>query len=215
MNAKTPRDRSLKNCACSAFFAIEKDSLTDKTDARIYGTGCSRQTNNLFAQGHDAKLVSFLVRADLASDEIRWTNGGVDHIQKGATEAARMVSGALADKAERALINALDRLAARRAPKAEAKAPKDVAVQVRQDIRQAIADATGVAAAQLRDMGEPVLSAPAPGPAAYAEVEQRRVTGKVGRWTYEGFELTTGGFFYTTNSGEHKTADAGKWTKIS
>lgn len=178
---KAPRNRSLKTCACANFYAIE----TIDGDQRIYGTGCVRQTNLIFAQGHDAKLVSFLVKADLSSDEIRWNNNGVDHLQAGAAEAAAMVSSALAAKAERALVNALDKLAARRTPKAEAAPPRKVAVKV-------TAEPESDAVSQLGEW----------------------IDAKVGRWTYHGTAMETGEFAYETKSGEKKTAAAGTWTKI-
>lgn len=205
---KAPRNRSLKPCACRRFYAVE---VVDG-DERSYSTGCLRETNNIFAQGHDAKLVSFLVKADVCGDEIWQYGSGDGHETKlaGAQSAAATISAELAAKAERAVLNALDKISARvggksadvaKAAKAQAAAPKKVAVKVVSD-----------AVEQLKDMGEPVLSALAPAVGALAE--DRRVVGKVGRWTYEGFELTTGGFSYTTNSGEAKTAEAGKWTKI-
>ena len=188
---KAPRNSSLKNCACRGFYAVE----TIDGEQRSYDTGCARQTHNLFAQGHDATLVSFLVKAELSSDVIWRYNptdpNGKETKMAGASESAALISQALADKTERALVNALDRLAARREPKTktESKPPRKVAVKVQ-------AEPTSDATSQLVGMGE-------------------WVDAKIGRWTYHGTAMENGEFAYETKSGEKKVAAPGTWTKIS
>jgi hypothetical protein len=187
MSAKTPRDRSLKTCACQQFYAVE----TIDGQERSYGTGCVKVTNNQFAQGHDAKLVSFLVKADVCGDVI-WQYGQNGSIREtrieSAEAAAKLISPELAAKAARAVLNALDRAAARREPKpkADPKPPREPKVTIVDSYT----------------------------PAAEPEVEARKVTGKVGRWQYEGTEGPDGSFFYKTASGTPITAQAGRWTKI-
>jgi hypothetical protein len=117
MTAKTVR------CACSAFefgtFEIDQDN--------DYSTECNQTTTRVFAQGHDAKLVGYLVRADMAGEEIRRNNGGVIHSFHGAVHAASAISEALAAKAQAQLDAARARIAkkaAREATKAARKSAK-------------------------------------------------------------------------------------------
>jgi hypothetical protein len=176
-----PAKRTLKRCACSQFYAESAINGDPAQGIGTYDTGCQKQTLNTFAQGHDAKLVSFLVRADFADDIIRWRQNEVDVWS--ASAAAGLISASLGTKAEKALVAALDRKAQQRDPKAKvaAKPPRQVPVQV-----------AGEAVAQLVEMGEPVKA-------------------KVGRWVYNGTQMPNGDFAYKTAKGEHKTAHSGAW----
>lgn len=111
---------SMTRCFCQTFefgtFEIESD-----TD---YTTNCSQSTTRTFAQGHDAKLVGYLVRAELAGEEIRRNNGGVIHSFQGAVHAAASISEALAVKAQAQLDAAQARLAKKAAREAAKKARK-------------------------------------------------------------------------------------------
>lgn len=112
-------------CLCSSFEFGVFDVETDED----YGTDCTQSTTKVFAQGHDAKLVGFLVRAELAGQEIR--RGSVHFA--GAVQAASSISSALAAKTQAQLDAAKARLAkkaskplrgeVRIAKKAEAPAP--------------------------------------------------------------------------------------------
>ncbi len=116
-----------KTCVCAAF---EFGTFEPNSDSD-YGTECRRTTTNIFAQGHDAKLVGFLVRAELAGDEIRVNNNGVVHSFHGAVHAAGTISEALAAKAQYQLDAARARLAKkelREANKAARKSAKAVKV---------------------------------------------------------------------------------------
>ena len=115
-------------CACRAFEFGEFDGGNE--DAVSYGTECNQTTTRVFAQGHDAKLVGFLVRAQLAGEEIRRAAGGVVHTFPGAVAAASAISDALAAKAQAQLAAAKARLAktaAREATKAARKSAKAAA----------------------------------------------------------------------------------------
>lgn len=127
MTTKTNTARKLRNCLCQAFEFGEFDG--ENENAVIYDTNCSRTTHNMFAQGHDAKLVGFLVRAELAGEEIRVVDGGVATYLPGAVDAAARVSDALALKAQAQLDAAKARLAKKAAREAAktAKASKKAA----------------------------------------------------------------------------------------
>lgn len=192
------KDRSLKPCRCSLFEVGEFDAEKDGAE---FTTECDRQTNNLFAQGHDARLVSFLVRGQLDGYEIRTVQGGVSVTFPGAFAAASSVSEALGRKAEKMLAVA--------AKKAEAKAQREAAKKAKTK------QAANTSQVKLRPLTEEE------GKSVMAQIfaanppheEPAAVKGKVGRWTYEGTELN-GAFHYTPKLGGPKVAAAGSWTRV-
>lgn len=106
----------MNKCLCSSFqFGSfgEDGSAESWTD---YSTGCKQSTTRQFAQGHDAKLVGFLVRAELGGEDIRHDSVTFN----GAVGAARTISEALAVKTQAQL----DAAKARLAKKAEVAARK-------------------------------------------------------------------------------------------
>ncbi len=114
-------------CACRSFEFGSYDPDTEQDDT--YTTECNQTTTRVFAQGHDAKLVGFLVRAELAGEEISLIDGGM-RTSFGAVTAARAISEALAAKAQAQLDAAKARLAktaAREAAKAARKSAKAAA----------------------------------------------------------------------------------------
>lgn len=180
--------KALKPCACS-LFQVEK--RTDIADGDLVRTGCTRQTNRQFAQGHDAKLVSFLVAADIEG-RLMMVDGLAENFGS-ADEILRATFGeALAAKAQRAIVNALDKAARAKTPKAaKAAAPREVAVTV-------------------------VEPTPVEAPTQLGKYTvEPDIKGKVGRWIYEGHENSDGTFSYVVASGEQKLAQVGKWTKVA
>ncbi|WP_430783914.1 hypothetical protein [Actinoplanes sp. G11-F43] len=126
MTAKPTTPKTLKPCTCSLF---EVGQYGPDGSAESYegnGTGCDRQTKARFAQGHDAKLVGFLVRAELAGLEISQIEAGTRIAYAGAVKAAQTVSEALAAKAARMLDGAkkkAEEKAAKNTPPAEPTTP--------------------------------------------------------------------------------------------
>jgi hypothetical protein len=126
-------------CACRQFTVGEKPDGASDEEQPAWTTECDGTTQRLFRQGHDAKLVSFLVSAELDGYSIWAETGGVRRTFPGAAEACGSISEALKEKAARALENqrqrdavklakANEREAARLAKadeKAKAKAEKD------------------------------------------------------------------------------------------
>ena len=146
----------MNKCLCSqfAFGTYGDDGSAESFED--YTTECTRTTKNVFAQGHDAKLVGYLVRAELAGEEISIVRGGVKVTFPGAVSAAGTVSDALALKAEAQLTAAIARLAkatarqaaktARKAAKAvEAPADREVTIKVGRWTYDATVTSTGVA----------------------------------------------------------------------
>lgn len=115
-------------CLCQSFEFGEFDG--ENENAVSYDTNCSQTTTRIFAQGHDAKLVGFLVRAEMAGEEIRMVSGGVAITFADAVDAAAKVSEALALKTRAQLDAATARIAkkaAREAAKAARKSAKAAA----------------------------------------------------------------------------------------
>lgn len=116
----TAKSRKMVKCTCSSFeFGTWTGEVPEGADPGDYyettTTGCVESTWNTFAMGHDAKLVGFLVRAELAGQEIR--HGSTTF--PGAVQAARAISDRLADKAQ----GQLDKARTRKPRKAKATKP--------------------------------------------------------------------------------------------
>lgn len=170
-------------CFCQNFEFGEFDGNNE--DAISYDTNCSQSTTRIFAQGHDAKLVGFLVRAELAGEEIRLTEGGVAITFPGAVAAAGRVSDALADKAQAQL------------DAARARVAKKELAEARRAARKSAKKAKATEAAE----------APAP--------THRDARIKVGRWTYDAtIELATGQATYSKKLGGSVTVEAGQYSEV-
>ena len=117
MAAKTRTVKTtLHRCECSNWdFGQWTGEVPEGADPGDYyetsGTGCQAMTNRTFAQGHDAKLVGFMVRAELGGLDINRNSGGVRHSFGGAVHAAQSISDALAAKAQGQMDAARARLA--------------------------------------------------------------------------------------------------------
>lgn len=105
MTAKTTR------CFCQSFEFGEFDGENEA--AVSYDTNCNQTTTRVFAQGHDAKLAGYLVRAEMAGEEIRMVEGGVAISFPDAAAAATKVSDAFAAKV-RAMRDAAGRRVAKK-----------------------------------------------------------------------------------------------------
>jgi hypothetical protein len=114
-------------CTCQTFFFGTWGPDGSAESFEDYGTECTQTTGRVFAQGHDAKLVGFLVRAELAGEEIATVSGGMRRTFQDAVDAAASISQALAAKTEAQLIAAQKRAAKKAnkpAKKAKAAAPQ-------------------------------------------------------------------------------------------
>jgi hypothetical protein len=118
----TATARKMVQCLCQSFEFGEFDGENEA--AISYDTNCNQTTTKTFAQGHDAKLVGYLVRADLAGEEMRIVEGGVAITFPGPVEAAGHVSEALAAKAQAQLDAARARIAKKAAREAAKTARK-------------------------------------------------------------------------------------------
>lgn len=177
---KAAKNTETRPCRCSIYTAVTAE-ITDEhgemVDIEEIGTGCTATTKNEFAQGHDAKLKSFLIKAGIRGLEVAKVEGGLRMSSDAANMAreygfADMVVEGIRKGVAKALA-AQDRAnrkheaqAAKAAPKA--KAPAEPVVEVVDTARDVIA--------------------------------------KVGRWTYKGTE-DQGTFTYQSKLGGRKTTD--------
>lgn len=180
----------MNKCLCSQFefgtFEINSDD--------DYGTDCRQSTTRAFAQGHDAKLVGFVVRAELAGQEIRQNNGGVIHSFQGAVHAAGVVSEALAAKAQAQLDAARARVAKKAAREAAKAARKSGGAE------RKLAEAAGLVKKEIL---------------AKATPEVRWVKIKVGRWEFDAkIDAKTEVATYTSRKGELKSVQPGEYRVV-
>lgn len=205
--AKSKKAGKLTPCFCRTF-EVGVDTGTDENpDITIETTGCDRMTNRTFAQGHDAKLVSFLVAAELDGKDIRYGRDSGMVTTTDAVGAAKLVSQELAHKAKVALANGQNRHAKR----AERAAAKQVKGAERAAALQAKLDAKAKAA-----MGpEQAAVKDASGDeATVTNIPEAKVAGKVGRWEYKGMVGDDGSFTFMNGGGQEQTVPADKWVRL-
>lgn len=169
-------------CFCQNFEFGEFDG--ENENAVSYDTDCNQTTTRIFAQGHDAKLAGFLVRAEMAGEELRLTEGGIA-ISGDAVSLAGHVSEAFQAK----VAAMLDASKARVAKKAAAEAK-----------RAAKKSAKKAEAVEVETTPEP-------------EPQPRPARAKVGRWVYEGQINPDGTFTYNKKFGGSATIEEGKYTE--
>lgn len=212
--------KKLTPCACSNFEAqfapntgnAEFDNNPD--NVTILTTGCTRSTHNTFAQGHDAKLVSFLVAWQLGGGTIHsGRRSGVLTSHADAQAAGYRISDALGTKAARAVETARDR-ADRAANRALARVAKQQAKadsprkQKANAPEAAILDTAPLAklAEDLTPLVEQLEQVVESMPAAS---ETTKI--KVGRWFYDAMIDAEGNATYTNGAGSEITIPAGKY----
>lgn len=217
-------------CACSQFEALDLNDVTEADveagDIQTFATDCTASTRNVFAPGHDAKLKSFLIKAELAGLEIRRMQGGmainadaVSHANEfgfGHMVAAGIEKGrAKAEaRAARKAAKATKTVAEHGRAKAKSLAETVAAEQAKHQAEQTAKVAELQAAAEWDDApAAPVADTEwadahtDEDKAAYGEPTKA----KVGRWTYEG-TVFNGEFTYTDGKG--KTQTTRKFTEV-
>ncbi|MER5660422.1 hypothetical protein [Streptomyces mirabilis] len=170
-------------CECSRYSVLVNVREADNGDLtwdEELTTDCEAGARKLFAQGHDAKLKSFLIGAGAAGHEVRRNDGGVVSMADAATHAQQYTFG-------RMVAAGIERAEAKAAKKAERLAAKEAAH------KEAL---TRYAARQTRKIQAKL---------AKQAAEPKTVKAKVGRWTYEG-TVQDGQFIYADAKGNKKTA---------
>lgn len=201
---------ALKPCACSYFeIGTEFENEQGEPDRTVETTNCTRQTHRIFAQGHDAALVSFLVKAEYDEQTIWRADGGLLTTYSGAAHAASSLSEALAEKAEKALANLRERSAAKRdreATRAAATAEREAAKAKAREEKAAQKAAAKVEAAPPRDVPVRVINE------APAQAEARGLVKiKVGRWEYDAEIDEAGNATFRDANGVEQTREQGTY----
>ncbi|MBQ1017749.1 hypothetical protein KBX71_07680 [Micromonospora sp. D93] len=156
-------------CQCSRF---EVGTTTDgpdgiEPDITIETTGCDRETPRLFAQGHDAKLVGFLVRAELEGKEVRYGRAEGVVISSDAVSALGTISDALAAKGAAMLASRRAKAATKKTKKVEPQ-PRTAVIKVGRHIMAGASIAPDGTASYTTKAGE-AKTAPA---GKFTEIEE-------------------------------------------
>ncbi len=191
-------------CACSTYF------LTGETPDERYAPECELTTFSTFGQGHDARLVAFLVDGFFDGYQLGRTLNGTEVKYASPAEAVAGISEALRLKAEKATENRANRVAlsqskvaAREAKKAEAAAEK---------LAKAEAKAAAKEAAKAEKAKTPqaeVVAGSETGDQAELRDGQARI--KVGRWKYVADVDAEGNATYTDGKGETVPRGGSVW----
>lgn len=151
---KAPKPAPVKHdCACKFFEVYAVDEKGNPKDDEVFTTGCDATTGSVFAQGHDARLVSFLVDGKGDGYSLRRVKDGHTETYDTPGDAVSNISNALQTKAEKAWENrqaklngAAERKAARdalKAKKAEAAAAKKAEKEKAAEAKKNAPKATG------------------------------------------------------------------------
>ena len=188
-------------CLCQSY------EVADPADAdSVFTTGCEQTTNSVFAQGHDARLVSFLVDGHFDGYQLRRATAQGIELYATPADAVAHVSDALRDKATKATANRQAKAEAkakataeREAKKAEAKAAKEKAAADKAAAKEASAakgpKATGAEVVAGSSEGDQT-------PLGDGEVKI-----KVGRWEYNATIDEDGNATYVDGKGETQTVE--------
>lgn len=192
-------------CHCQTY------EVADPKDAdSVFATGCTQTTGATFAQGHDARLVSFLVDGYFDGYQIRQALPGETSsttvVHDTPADAVKAVSEALAEKANKATLNrkaqrdgVAERKAARDALKAKKLADKEAAAKAR-EAAKAEAKAAGPKAT-----GAEVVAGSVTGDVAPLEAGQARI--KVGKFEYAAEVDDEGNATYVDGAGDKQTVN--------
>lgn len=216
--AKAPKVKPEPSlCACSQFEVGETDEVNEE-DRTVFTTECDRKTLSTFAQGHDAKLVSFLVQAEFDKQNIWQSRDGVLVSYSGAAHALSSISEKLAEKADAALSRMTGADEVKKAKIADRNQAREAKAAEKAQAKQAREEAAAAKKAEKatkgpKDVPVKVVEGSEEGDEAVAGTippapvdGEQSVTIKVGRWEYlatlsaDGDTVT-----FTNNSGELQT----------
>ena len=190
-------------CYCRTYEVADKEDPDS-----VFSTGCSGETKSMFAQGHDARLVSFLVDGHFDGYVIRQVLPDGDKtrtvVHDTPADAVAHISEALAEKANKATLNrrakiagAAERQAAREAlkaqraeAKAKARAEKEAAKAAAKEAGPKATGAEVVAGSKSGDLPEL--------PEGHARI-------KVGKFEYVAAIDDEGNATYVDGAGDKQT----------
>lgn len=189
-----------KPCLCQTY---ELYSLTDKDE--VFQTDCGLTTKATFAQGHDARLVSFLVTGFFDGYALRQTVNGVTKTYTDPASAVAHVSDALKDKADKATANGRKRLADKQVAQQLREAKKAERTAEAAKKKADAAAAKEAKKAEPKVTGAEVVAGSSEGDSTPLQPGQALI--KVGRWEYIANVDEDGVATYTDGSGAEQTRE--------
>ncbi len=186
-------------CICSRF-EIGTDGVRETTN-------CTQESIRGFAQGHDAKLASFLVTAHVENQEIRENTPTGVRVHATPSDAMADISASLQTKVERMTANATAKRDARldrEAKRAEAKAAREAEAKRKKDEKAA----KKAEAKPPREVGAQVAEGSAEGDLPASPF----ATIKVGRYEFEAdIDPETKVATYRDQDGAEQTREEGAY----
>lgn len=203
---KAPKVDKTKPCLCSLFEVGKFDPDVKDEDAEIFSTGCEQTTQRTFAQGHDARLVSFLVDGYFDQYELRIVDNGVARTFATPADAALVASESLHQKALKATENRAAKVAATGAKKAEkeaAKAQKAAAAAEAKAKKEAEKEAAKAKKAEEKATKPQAEVVAGSQEGDLPELPEGVVKIKVGRWEYDAtIDVESGEASFVDGKGE-------------
>lgn len=195
---KEPKNVS-KPCYCSFFEVGNYDS---EQNDDVFTTGCTQETKRTFAQGHDARLVSFLVDGHYDGYVIRLVKDGQTTQFEKPEDAARTASESLGDKAAKATKNRQERIDAAQARKDAREADRTAKAAEKARLKAEKDAAKEQAAAEKANKPQvEVVAGSAEGDVPAGPEGTTKI--KVGRWEYDAvIDEQTGTATYTDGKGD-------------
>lgn len=199
---KAPKKIKEKHdCLCASFEVVDPQDPQNS----IFSTGCDQQTYGTFAQGHDARLVSFLVDGIKDGYYIQQLKDGQPVRFNTPAEAVAQASDALRGKAEKATENMRAKLAAKQelaSKKAEAKANREALAAKKKAEKEAAAAAKAKGPKQT---GAEVVAGSGEGDGTPLAEGQVKI--KVGRFEYNAMVDEDGTATYVDGAGATQTVE--------
>jgi hypothetical protein len=205
--APAPKTR---DCACKFYEVFAVDEAGNAKPDEVFTTGCEQTTGSTFAQGHDARLVSFLVDGLADGYQIRRVKDGVETKYGTPGEAVSDISNALQTKAEKAWENRQAKMhgaAERKAARDKLKADK-AAAKAEADAKKAQAKAEAAEAKKAagpKATGAQVVAGSSEGDATELAEDQAII--KVGKFEFLATVDADGTATYVDGSGAEQTRE--------
>jgi hypothetical protein len=182
-------------CLCQTFELFGTETVNGEPEEVTYQSECGLNTKGTFAQGHDARLVSFLVDGHRDGYSIRQTvNGNATKFDTPA-QAVASISEALRNKAEKATAN----MKSKQQAKQDAAKEREAKKAARQAEKAQAAAAKETKKAEAKNTGEVVAGSTTGDVAPLAEGQVRI---KAGRWEYVATKNADGGVTFVDGKGE-------------
>lgn len=192
-------------CACQFYEVYGVDEAGNPKDDEVFTTGCNATTGSVFAQGHDARLVSFLVDGKGDGYSIRHVKDGHTKSFDTPGDAVSDISNALQTKAEKAWANKQEKLNGAAERKAAREALKAKKAKEKADAAEAKKAAAEAKKAGPKATGAEVVAGSSEGD--QAELQPGQAIIKVGKFEYLANVTGDGTAIYTDGAGAEQAVE--------